>query len=92
MVIYITAAQCRYCDAMKQATWQNRGIKNRVAEEFVAVQLSAERNERELNRIHVEMYPMTIVAVPQGKVVDHRKGFQPPELIHELLNRATFRR
>lgn len=91
MVIYITAAQCRYCDAMEQITWHDRAIETRVSEQFVAVQLSAERNARELNRIHVAMYPMTIVAVPQGKVVDHCKGFQPPELIIELLNRAASR-
>ncbi|MGV3485992.1 MAG: thioredoxin family protein [Planctomycetaceae bacterium] len=92
MVIFITAAKCRYCDAMKDITWQNRSIENRVASEFVAVQLTPERNARELSRIEVKMYPMTIVAKPEGKVVDHRKGFQPPELLHELLNRALVRR
>lgn len=92
MVIFITAARCHYCDAMKQATWRNLGIERRVNNEFVAVQLSPEHNPQELSRITVEVFPMTIVAVPQGKVIGHRKGFQPPERLHELLNRAAFQR
>ena len=92
MVIFITAARCHYCDAMKQATWKDQGVEKRVNDGFVAVQLSPERNPQELSRITVEMYPMTIVAVPQGKVIGHRKGFQPPERMHELLNRAALQR
>jgi hypothetical protein len=91
MVIFITSARCRYCDAMKQSTWHDLGIENRVGKEFVAVRLSPEHNMKELSRIQVEVYPTTIVALPQGKVVDHRKGFQPPELLHGLLNRVVRR-
>lgn len=91
MVIFITSARCRYCDAMKQSTWNDLGIENRVGNEFVAVRLSPEHNAKELSRIQVQVYPTTIVALPQGKVVDHRKGFQPPELLHGLLNRVIRR-
>ena len=92
MVIFITAARCQFCDAMKNATWHDHGIESRVGNDFVAVRLSPERNAKELGRIHVDMYPTTIVALPQGKVIDHRKGFQPPELLHGLLNRVLARR
>jgi hypothetical protein len=91
MVIFITSARCRYCDAMKSATWRDLGIKSRVGNEFVAVQLCPERNAKELSRIQVDVYPTTIVALPQGKVIDHRKGYQPPDLLHSLLNRVTRR-
>lgn len=91
MVIFITSSRCRYCDAMKQSTWQDLGIENRISNEFVAVRLSPEHNMKELSRIQVEVYPTTLVALPQGKVVDHRKGFQPPELLHSLLNRVIRR-
>ena len=89
MVIFITSARCRYCDAMKHATWRDQGIENRVGKEFVAVQLNPQHNISELSRITVDTYPTTLVAIPQGKVIDHRKGFQPPGLLHELLNRVT---
>jgi thioredoxin-related protein len=92
MVIFITSSHCRFCDAMKQATWHDLGIENRVGKDFVAVRLCPEQNAKELSRIQIDVYPTTIVALPQGKVVDHRKGFQPPELLHNLLNRVVQRR
>jgi thioredoxin-related protein len=91
MVIFITSSHCRYCDAMKSATWHDLGVKSRVGNEFVAVQLCPERNAKELSRIQVDVYPTTLVALPQGKVIDHRKGYQPPDLLHALLNRVTRR-
>jgi hypothetical protein len=91
MVIFITSSHCRYCDAMKAATWRDLGINSRVGNEFVAVQLCPERNAKELSRIQVDVYPTTLVALPQGKVIDHRKGYQPPDLLHALLNRVTRR-
>lgn len=91
MVIFITSARCRYCDAMKAATWRDVGINQRVGSEFVAVRLSPERNAKELSRIKVDVYPTTLVALPQGKVIDHRKGYQPPDLMHGLLNRVVGR-
>ncbi len=89
MVIFITAAHCRYCDAMKSATWHDRSVESRVAADFVAVQLCPEENSAELSRVQVNVYPTTIVALPQGKVVDHRKGFQTPALLHGLLSRVA---
>ena len=91
MVIFITSARCRYCDAMKAETWSDFGIENRIGSEFVAVRLTPELNSMELSRISVQVYPTTLVALPQGKVVDHRTGFQPPSLLHGLLNRVTGR-
>lgn len=92
MVIFITAARCRYCDAMKLTTWRDLGIESRVGTEFVAVRLTPEQNSAELSRISVKVYPTTLVALPQGKVIDHRTGFQPPNLLHGLLNRVTGRK
>jgi len=92
MVIFITAAKCRYCDAMKQATWTDNEIRRRVAGEFVAVLLSPEENAIELSRIDVKVYPTTIVALPIGKVIDHRTGYQPPLLLQGLLNRVLITR
>ena len=91
MVIFITAARCRYCDAMKTGTWRDLGIESRVGTEFVAVRLTPEQNSAELSRISVAVYPTTLVALPQGKVIDHRTGFQPPSLLHGLLNRVSGR-
>lgn len=91
MVIFITSSNCRYCEAMKQTTWIDRDIRSRVAGEFVAIRLTPEHNSSELSRVHVQMYPTTVVALANGKVIDHREGFQPSANLHHLLDRVQTR-
>lgn len=91
MVIFITSDQCHYCDVMKQNTWRDSSVLQRVANQFVAIRLSPTKNSATLSRIHVSMYPMTMVGIPEGKIVSHRLGYQTPAGLHGLLSELTGR-
>ncbi|MFK8112588.1 MAG: thioredoxin family protein [Rubripirellula sp.] len=92
MVIYITSDNCQYCDAMKRDTWCDQSIRQRLANGFVAIRLTAGRNSETINRINLKMFPATLIGVPQGKIVDHRFGYQPPSEIHGILKRNATNR
>lgn len=85
MVIYITSAKCRYCEAMKQQTWCDPAISDQVNDQFVAITLNPTENADVLSRIDVPVYPMTLVGVAEGKIVGHLKGFQRPDGIRKLM-------
>jgi thioredoxin-related protein len=85
LLIYITAPNCIYCEAMKRDTWCDQSIEAAVGQEFVAIQLSPEENANVISRIKVETYPMTLIGIPEGKIVAHRKGYQPPSEMKTLL-------
>ena len=85
MVIFITSDRCHYCDAMKRDTWCDQSVRERLAADFVAIRLTPQDNAQVLSRIKVSSYPTTLIGVPQGKIVDHRLGYQPPESMHQLL-------
>ena len=91
MVIFITSTHCRYCDAMKQTTWIDHDIRSRISDGFVAIRLTPQHNSSELSRVNVQMYPTTIVALAEGKVIDHREGYQPTAGLHHLLDRVHTR-
>ena len=88
MVIFITSKRCHYCDAMKRDTWRDRGILQRVKDKFVAIRLSPERNAKVLERIEVPAYPATLIGHPDGKILAHKFGYQPPTEMHRLLETA----
>lgn len=88
LLIYITAPGCVYCDAMKRDTWCDAAIETEVTDDFIAIELSPEQNAEVLSRIKVQAYPMTLVGSPEGKILDHRVGYQPPHEMRQLL-RAT---
>ena len=91
MVIFITTGRCRYCDAMKHDTWCDQVIGQRLADDFVAIQLTPQQNPSTLSRIKVKMFPTTLIGMPEGKIVDHRIGYQPIGAIHTLLSNARSR-
>ena len=91
MVIFITSRRCHYCDAMKRDTWCDHEIRRRLADDFVAIRLTPDRNSSVLSRIDVATYPMTLIGVPQGKIIDHRIGYQPPRLMLQLLSKVKRR-
>ncbi len=91
MVIYITSDRCQYCEAMKRDTWCDQSVLARLAKDFVAIRLSPRDHSHILNRIDVPAYPMTLIGIPEGKIVDHRVGYQPPQRMHELLNKIKRR-
>jgi protein disulfide-isomerase len=85
MVIFITSDRCHYCDAMKRDTWCDQSVRERLATDFVAIRLTPQINAQVLRRIKVSSYPTTLIGIPQGKIVDHRTGYQPPESMRQLL-------
>ncbi|PHQ32869.1 thioredoxin family protein [Rhodopirellula bahusiensis] len=88
MLIFITSEHCRFCDAMKQNTLCDASIRSRLANGFVPIILRTDTNPEILARIPVQTYPTTLLAVPRGKVIAHRVGYQPPDRLHELLGLA----
>ncbi|WP_372896442.1 thioredoxin family protein [Stieleria sp.] len=88
MVIFITSSRCRYCDAMKRDTWTDGTIRSRLKNGFVAIRLSPDRNAEVLRRIDVPAYPTTLIGHPDGKVLAHKVGYQPPGALHQLLGAA----
>lgn len=87
MVIFATSSQCHYCDLMKQKTWSDPQVSQRMNSEFVPIRLQASRDRDIMKYLGVPAYPTVIVADPTGKVLDHHVGFQTPEQFGEFLNR-----
>lgn len=73
---------------MKQRTLDSSAVRRRLAKEVVPIRLRTDRNATVLSRIRVKTYPTTLLALPVGKVISHRIGYQPPAELHALLSEA----
>lgn len=89
MLIFITMEECKFCDAMKENTLCNRTIAEKLSQRFVSIRLNRRKDSEVLSRIVLKTYPTTLVALPQGKVVGHREGYQPPAELAALLAEAS---
>ncbi|MGB7345217.1 MAG: thioredoxin family protein [Pirellulaceae bacterium] len=86
MVIFITTDDCVYCDAMNQNTWCDQSVQQRLAGKFVAIRLNPRNNQKTLSRIKVDTFPTTLLGTPNGKVIGHRIGYQPPAALQTFLS------
>lgn len=89
MVIFITSQRCHYCDAMKRETWCNGTVLEKMKEKFVAIRLTPDRNSKTLERIDVPAFPTTLIGHPDGHIISHRVGFQPPVEMQRFLETAS---
>ncbi len=92
MVIYITSDHCRYCELMKRDTWSMPQIVKRMSGRFIGIRLTPDEHAQVLSRIKVPAYPMTLVALPEGKVVDHVVGYRTAAELQLLLNKVDGQR
>ncbi len=91
MVVFIASDHCIYCDAMKKDTWCDGAIMDQLRQSYVAIRLHRDRDSALLDRIVVPAFPTTLVASPEGKVISHRVGYQPPGEIRRLFAEALRR-
>ena len=92
MVIFITSSRCRYCDAMKDRSWRDPEVETSVNQNFVAIELNPHDNAEVLSRIKVPMYPMTLIGIPEGRIIEKRTGYQPVSEVRSLLRAGLQRR
>lgn len=92
MVVFITSDHCVYCDAMKRDTWCDVSVASRLRRDFVPIRLHRDRDSALLSRIIIPAYPTTLIASPQGKVMAHRVGYQPPDRMHQLFSEVQQQR
>lgn len=89
MVIFITSEHCAYCDAMKKNTLCESSVRDRLLERFIPIRLRPDSNAQVLSRVEVTAFPTTLVALPRGKVVAHRIGYQPVDQFHQFLSEVA---
>ncbi len=87
MLIFITSRRCHFCEAMKKTTWCDGQIQRELSKGFVAIRLSPGQNATVLKRIEVPAYPTTLIGHPDGKILAHKVGYQPPKEMFKLLKR-----
>ena len=78
MLLYLTAPTCRYCELMKQDTFQQQWIISEINKKYIPVTLNGREHKSIADKLHVRMFPATVVVHPSGKVVDKVEGYKTP--------------
>lgn len=76
IILYFSGTWCAPCRIMKRQVWADAGVKALVNDQFipVAIDVGASENAALMARYNVKGAPVTLVADPQGNVLDWRAG------------------
>ncbi len=87
LVIYVTADYCGYCRKMERESWSDEEVVKAVVDDFVALKIDADKDEKLVERLEVRGYPTTLVFDEDGRLVKTAEGFQSRAQLLKLLER-----
>jgi len=79
LLVFITRDDCPYCTKMKQSTYLDAHIVERVDEGFIPVVVDSAVEEKFVHDLKVSAFPTTVLISPDAKILDRIKGFVEPE-------------
>ena len=85
LLLFVSSANCAYCQRMKKQTLQDESIVKQVSEGFIAVKVDAKEDPELLKKLRVRLLPTTVILKPNGAVVESIRGFQTAEQLRKRL-------
>ena len=83
--LYLEAVWCHWCHVMQQTTLADAGVRERLAQDFIAVRVDHDANPLLANRYRDYGWPALIFFAPDGTEIVKRAGFIETRAFSRLL-------
>jgi len=84
--LHFTAAWCYYCGIMEKRTFNDPAIISRLNENFIAIKVDYDKEEKISESYYVRGLPDTIFIAEDGQIIGRRPGYIPPDVLKSILN------
>lgn len=75
ILVFVTSPSCVHCTRMLGDTYRQAAVSKFVADSFETVFVDRMEQPALAAKLHVRMYPTTIVVAPNNKVIDVIEGY-----------------
>ena len=89
IVLVVGTDDCIYCRKQEATTFRNNTVHGLIQDHFLAVKIDANRDPNLAQALKVQLYPTTVIAGPDGKILAYLQGYVSPEQFQEHANRAV---
>ena len=76
LLVKVSARWCSYCVRMQSETLTNSAVVDEISENFVALELDADRDRELISRFNVSTYPTTIIMAPDRRILSRLVGYK----------------
>ncbi|MFV2069250.1 MAG: thioredoxin family protein [Pirellulales bacterium] len=91
MLLFFTMDGCHYCTKMRQATLTDPRVVAEVEGGYVAATIRAASNPQLVRQLHIERFPTTLIASPDGKILAVINGYVAPAELRSRMRAARYR-
>jgi thioredoxin-like negative regulator of GroEL len=75
ILVFVTSPSCPHCTRMLGETYRQAGVSRFVADSFETVIVDRFEQPALAAKLHVRLFPTTIVVAPNNKVIDVIEGY-----------------
>lgn len=75
ILVYVTSPACPHCTRMIGETYHESNVNRFVADSFESVYVDRMEQPALISKLHVRLYPTTIIVAPNNKVIDVIEGY-----------------
>lgn len=88
LVVEIGSPTCVHCRRQDATTFRDPAVIALLTRKFVAVRIDGNKEQTFVQQLKVQMYPTTIVAAPDGKILSFLGGYVSAEQFQEHARKA----
>jgi uncharacterized protein YyaL (SSP411 family) len=86
--IEIGTADCVYCRKQDATTFRDAGVIRMLNTRFVPLRVDGNKERALVQALRVQVYPTTVLAAPDGKIVDFVQGYLSAKQLHTHAQQA----
>jgi uncharacterized protein len=85
VLLDLEAIWCHWCHVMDQTTYEDRAVRQLIAQSYIAVKVDQDSNPALAVRYQDYGWPATIVLAADGTEIVKRRGYLPPQAMASML-------
>jgi thioredoxin-like negative regulator of GroEL len=90
VLIEIGTSDCVYCRKQDASTFRDPGIVMMLNNQFVPLRVDGNKERALVQALRVQVYPTTVLAAPDGKIVGFVQGYLSAKQLREHAKQAIF--
>lgn len=79
ILVFVSAQWCHYCTKMKKDTWRDPQVERSVSQHFETLVLDGDRDDAVVRKLGLRGFPATLIYTPDGRFVEQKGGYMPPQ-------------
>ena len=85
LLVFAVRPNCKYCTLMKQRTYAENLVTQRVNDDFVPLFVQSQHEPEFMEELSIKAYPTTVIIAPDTTIVGSLKGYiQTPQFVQQL--------